>query len=303
MDYFVASVFLGVLVLILTVILWIARVAATRAEERHEKTMDDLEKKIKELNETVEVYRGELDTERLNHVVTVDQVTESGYQSSRDLLDQVTRLQADLDAARRQHQEEIAVLLDLSTTDPLTGLGNLRGLESDFETEYARFKRAQIADPNINQQVVVVTIDLDHFKKLNDNAGHDAGDRALRAIARILRECFEKRPSDDVYRLGGDEFVAVLPGATTDHAVQSALEVINALERQLELRWHEKEAGVTASFGITIGAFDLKISPSKWLTALRKESDHALYAAKNAGRRTVCVYGQSPSLGIKLDGL
>lgn len=301
-----ASVLLGVLVLLLAVLLWIAKINALKLERDFKNEYSNLNNKINELEETLRVLRIELDKERLDNVVTVDQVTESGYQSSRDLLVQLAVLQTDLTEAQRtvrEQKEEIAALFELSVTDPLTGLANRHGLETRFAEECARLKRIRTNDPNQAQQVVVLTMDLDHFKALNDNAGHDAGDHALREVARLLRQFIGKRPSDTLSRFGGDEFVAVLPGATIDHVRQSAMEFLHAVDQQLAFRWLENEAGVTASFGVTIGTFDPRNSTVDWLKAMIKESDQALYEAKRAGRRTVCVYGQSPSLDIQLPDL
>ncbi len=309
MDSFVIIVLLVALSLVLINLLWRAKRDARATRMAHgviALQYADLKEESRKLEETLDVYRRELDTERLNHVVTVDQVTESGYQSNRDLLVQLDLLQTELTEAQktiREQREENRALFELSVTDPLTGLANRHGLETRFEEECARLKRIRTNDPNQAQQVVVLTMDLDHFKALNDNAGHDAGDRALREVARLLRQFIGKRPSDTLSRFGGDEFVAVLPGATIDHVRQSAMEFLHAMDQQLAFRWLENEAGVTSSFGVTIGTFDPRNSTVDWLKAMIKESDQALYEAKRAGRRTVCVYGQSPSLDIQLPDL
>jgi diguanylate cyclase (GGDEF)-like protein len=152
-------------------------------------------------------------------------------------------------------------------TDALTGLLNRRSA-SDALAALLQ-SRADLA---------VALVDLDHFKALNDTHGHDAGDRALRLFARILRE--EARPDDIVARWGGEEFLVALDGADAVQA-KAVLERVQALLSSALDRGGV--AGFTASAGVvdTSHGYDLER-----LVAL---ADRALYAAKDAGRDRIEV--------------
>ena len=144
-------------------------------------------------------------------------------------------------------------------TDALTGLLNRRAWERLVELESARF--ARLADPT-----VVVMLDLDGLKSLNDEQGHAAGDAYLQATAQALSTAV--RQGDAVARLGGDEFAVLLSGCTEEHAPGRLAEI----ERTLD------EAGVSGSLGWA------PISVLKGFGAALAEADAAMYAAKQAGR-------------------
>jgi diguanylate cyclase (GGDEF)-like protein len=154
-------------------------------------------------------------------------------------------------------------------TDQLSGLLNRRSLEM------------QLVDvTNENRAFVVAFGDLDHFKQLNDVYGHDAGDRALRLFARILRDSV--RPSDIPARYGGEEFVVVLP----DCVVADAVGVIERVRARLGLAL---EAGgvppFTVSFGLAATEGSMTFSQTLEL------ADRALLDAKRTGRDRIVAYG------------
>ncbi len=99
-------------------------------------------------------------------------------------------------------------LRDQSIRDTLTGLFNRRYLLETCRREFSRAQRAQ-------QSVSILSIDVDHFKKFNDNHGHDAGDTVLRAVGKCLENSF--RNEDIACRFGGEEFIVVLPGANSSY--------------------------------------------------------------------------------------
>lgn len=121
----------------------------------------------------------------------------------------------------------------LSLTDPLTGLANRRHLEAVLDREFAAAMRGR--------RLAVVLFDLDNFKRYNDSAGHQAGDEALRAFARILEH--ETRALDLAARYGGDEFICVLSDANPDGAVSHMARVQRALV----------DNAILASIGVTAG--------------------------------------------------
>jgi diguanylate cyclase (GGDEF)-like protein len=164
---------------------------------------------------------------------------------------------------------------EAAVLDQLTGLLNRTSLDSRFEElrQQARLTGGSIA---------LVMLDIDHFKALNDEFGHDRGDLVLREIAYALRK--GSRSFELVYRLGGEEFLALLPGLTVTQAglVADRLRVSIAETRHGGLNV-TVSAGVSAAAGAEVD-FD----------QLYREADQALYRAKRAGRNSVAVAGQEP---------
>ncbi len=170
----------------------------------------------------------------------------------------------------RLHAETVA----LSITDALTGLANRRHLFRQLEQEVARAAR-------FRTQVAVVMMDLDHFKDLNDAAGHVAGDSVLRQVAEALKG--QVRRVDVVARYGGEEFCLVLPQVTK----ADAMEVAEKLRRSIaEQPVHGAPAGrVTASAGVAHLPTD-----ATTLEGLLEAADAALYASKHRGRNQITAF-------------
>ena len=137
----------------------------------------------------------------------------------------------------------------------------------------------------------VVFVDLDHFKQVNDTAGHAAGDRALQEVAMILRE--QKRKADVAARVGGDEF-AILMELCSDHEAMRVAEAVLTRVNELELHSGAQRLRVTASIGIACANSD-RVSVSSVLEA----ADRACYAAKRAGRNRIVLATQTePGDGV-----
>jgi len=161
-----------------------------------------------------------------------------------------------------------------SQTDSLTGLLNRRALEQIGEKAIQRARRQSTA-------LSLIMLDLDHFKSINDEHGHDGGDIALHQAALCLRN--NLREVDHIARLGGEEFVAVLPGATPDHAAEIAENLRRCLA-SLTVVHLSQEIRLSASFGVAT----LLPTDTSWLEILRR-GDRALYLAKEQGRDRVAV--------------
>jgi len=167
-------------------------------------------------------------------------------------------------------------LQNQSIRDPLTGLFNRRYMEESFERELHRAARSK------TPMVSFMMIDIDHFKKINDTFGHDAGDMVLRELSHILLK--HSRKEDIACRFGGEEFVLCLPGASQEIAERRASDIREAISR-LSLRYDGSDMGViTISVGISVYP-DL----GETSTELMKKADQALYQAKEAGRNRVIV--------------
>jgi diguanylate cyclase (GGDEF)-like protein len=161
-------------------------------------------------------------------------------------------------------------LADQSLRDSLTGLYNRRYAEETLLREIGRAKRESSA-------LSVVMLDLDHFKSINDEFGHDAGDMALREAATVLVESV--RTSDVVSRVGGEEFLFIFPGASIEAALQKADRVREKV-KALELHHRGRRLPVLT---FSAGAAGFPAHGTVPETLLRA-ADKALYEAKHAGR-------------------
>jgi diguanylate cyclase len=162
-----------------------------------------------------------------------------------------------------------------SKTDALTGLANRRSL--------AAFLRAtQIAAMETGTPLSILMIDIDHFKKFNDNFGHPVGDQVLRLVAKVLQESV--REGDLAARYGGEELIAVLPGTDLDQCTEIAERV---RQRIADARLTRRATGEEiSSITVSIGVAQFRLAES--LEALVERCDRALYHAKRSGRnRTI----------------
>jgi diguanylate cyclase len=174
--------------------------------------------------------------------------------------------------------DNIRTLLDKAEErakkDALTGLPNRRALEEFFRV-------SQIAAMEHGQPLSVLLLDIDHFKKFNDNFGHGVGDQVLRLVASILRE--RVREQDLPARYGGEELIAVLPDADLATSEAIAERIRRAIfECQIKRRsTGDRLPGITVSIGV--GEF----RPGESMAELIERCDQALYRAKASGRNRV----------------
>lgn len=162
--------------------------------------------------------------------------------------------------------------------DALTGLANRRAMERQLQ---------QLVDGDAGGPHSALFIDLDHFKAVNDQAGHAAGDQLLRELAGVLRA--QVRRGDLLARFGGDEFLVLLPNCPADMALRIAESVRRTVDA-FDFQWQGQGYRVTASVGV-IDFFSEELDGEQLL----KEVDAACYAAKRGGRNQVSVVGASPS--------
>ena len=164
-------------------------------------------------------------------------------------------------------------LREQALCDPLTGLYNRRYLDELFARELARARRD-------NAPLALALIDLDHFKRLNDQYGHLDGDDVLRSVAQYL--LVNLRSSDTVFRIGGEEFLVILPGADVREATRR-LEVICQGLAQKPIETRSGVRHVTLSAGLALWP-----EQGRALDELLQAADAALYEAKRRGRNRVC---------------
>lgn len=173
----------------------------------------------------------------------------------------------------------------LATTDGLTGLLNRRSI---LEFGHAEWARAQLG-----AAFCVLLLDIDHFKSINDNHGHAAGDQVLKGVASTVLGAM--RTTDRLGRYGGEEFLIITPDAD----IKQALGVAERVRRAIEAAQFEVlgEARVTVSIGVAIN------SDGDNLEALIQAADEALYTAKEQGRNRVCRSTRSTSIATQAQPL
>jgi diguanylate cyclase (GGDEF)-like protein len=160
--------------------------------------------------------------------------------------------------------------------DLLTGLPNRRSAMEYLERQMARAMRER-------SPLGVILADVDHFKKVNDTYGHQAGDAVLKKIAEILRAAL--RPYDAVGRYGGEEFLIIVPGCDVGRAEEISERIrLRIMQERFDSMPEAQYSHVTCSFGVAIAATE------PWeVAAILAAADGALYAAKKAGRNRVLV--------------
>lgn len=182
--------------------------------------------------------------------------------------------QQQLETQLHEVAEEKSALQELATRDPLTGLYNRRFLDAALPREIARSERDA-------KQLAVIMMDLDHFKEVNDQYGHAAGDEVLRTLAELLKK--GARESDLICRYGGEEFVAIMPSMSVDQA----LERVESWRKQLEdalIFCGDFKISVTLSAGIAVFP-DHGNSPDPLIAC----ADEMLYKSKREGRNRISV--------------
>jgi diguanylate cyclase (GGDEF)-like protein len=160
-------------------------------------------------------------------------------------------------------------LLSQATIDPLTGAFNRRHMES---------RLAQMAELSGRNEAVatILMIDIDHFKRINDQLGHASGDAVLKKLSSLIRE--HTRKTDQLFRMGGEEFVLLLPETSAAESMTVAESIRRAIEKA---DWLGDYPPVTISVGVS--QHELNEKSDEWI----KKADKALYRAKKIGRNNV----------------
>lgn len=175
-----------------------------------------------------------------------------------------------------QQQELLERMERLATEDELTGLANRREFFHAFDRLIASVKRRK-------RPACVGIIDIDHFKQINDQHGHDAGDKALREVAALI--ACSVRGEDMVGRIGGEEFAVLLPDTEPD-AARISLDRVRVRVRENTIHLpDEQDISLTVSIGISA------IDPTGTGHQSLKQADTAMLEAKERGRDRTCVFG------------
>ena len=204
--------------------------------------------------------------EESRSVQSLVQQTQARLKDEHDKARELTERVVELEDEMRRLSEEVS-------TDQLTQIANRRGLLQAFEAERSRLERG-------GGRLSIGLLDIDNFKRLNDELGHSAGDDALKALAALVSSTL--RPTDQVARYGGEEFVVLLPDTPVDEGQQ----ILTRLQRSLTggLFMHEsKQVFVTFSAGVTA------YRESEAIEQALERADQALYEAKRTGKNRTCV--------------
>jgi diguanylate cyclase (GGDEF)-like protein len=184
-------------------------------------------------------------------------------------------------------------LLDESQRDRLTGLYNRHAMDLNIDRMWSVLGRESTQSDTRRNSVVqmyaLAVIDIDHFKKVNDQHGHILGDEILLLVSRLISSCFRK--SDPVYRYGGEEFL-VVPGAESPQAMHALFERVRT---KVEGHYFPQVENVTVSVGYAI--IDPALSPSENIG----RADRALYCAKEMGRNQVQSFSDLLQRGLIKD--
>jgi two-component system cell cycle response regulator len=188
-----------------------------------------------------------------------------------DLNRDYANAQLELAQTNLKLQQREAQIVALTLTDSLTGLGNRRRLEQSLATEINRARRT-------GGSLCAFMADLDHFKRINDTFGHEAGDKVLAAFGELLRR--ETRATEILARAGGEEFVVLMPQTDLARGLATAERIRTAIAAE---RIDSLPDGITASFGVA------ELAAGEQGDAFMRRVDKALYEAKHAGRNCVVV--------------
>jgi len=196
--------------------------------------------------------------------------------SSSWLMNEVEQMRSELERTRSEldnMQSQLQKAEHLAVSDPLTGLPNRRGLEAVLAREVSRARRHKLP-------MSLALLDIDHFKRVNDEHGHAAGDRALVHFAQVLRQ--KIRDVDILGRFGGEEFLLLMPDTPLIGAEFGVNRLLGAIKNApLQL----PHVTLTLRFSAGVAQWRTDEDPA----ALVARADAAMYAAKSAGRGRVAV--------------
>ncbi len=231
-------------------------------------------------------YHGKIDNysqqiAQAEHIGELNSILNDVMRDTRSIQAEALQSRDQLLAARREAQNaeakihaleaELAQVSALASHDQLTNSLNRRGLDEAFERERARAERYGTA-------LTIALLDLDDFKKFNDEHGHEAGDEALIHIVKIIKDTL--RSMDVIGRFGGEEFVVLLP----DTPVNEAIAVISRLQKELTKRIFVYE---NQRFFVTFSAGVAARNADETLQDTLKRADAAMYLAKKSGKNRV----------------
>lgn len=228
---------------------------------------------IAQLKNNVEDHLSEIKKSVEEHQLAETEREEMSKQGYAHIISELARTQKETLMLKEQLQESQQKML----RDPLTGLPNRLAYEERIAVEINRTKRK-------NEPFCLAMWDIDHFKKVNDTYGHEAGDRVLKLLSNIIQT--RVRKVDMFARIGGEEFVLLMP----DTAIEGALNLNNDLRKSVEnSEFHYKGARCPITSSVGIAVFEEYDTPEQILI----KADKALYQSKREGRNRCTIYKHS----------
>ncbi|ADH98105.1 sensor domain-containing diguanylate cyclase [Salisediminibacterium selenitireducens] len=189
-----------------------------------------------------------------------------------DLEDMSERLIASNEILESKVEERTKKLKDLSVRDPLTNVYNRGGFDQQMKAKWTEALQER-------KELSLLFVDIDYFKRYNDEYGHQAGDQTLISVAHTLQEALGEKAI--VSRYGGEEFVLILPGASEEQAASAAATLLKAIRDQ---QIPHSQSQVAPYVTVSIGGISRIPNETDKPDAFIKQADQALYAAKEAGR-------------------
>ncbi|MBO1254595.1 diguanylate cyclase [Alteromonas sp. 5E99-2] len=193
-----------------------------------------------------------------------------------DLEYKVQERTLELEITLRELSEANSELEQLNTIDPLTSIRNRRYFDKRIVAEGRRSRREQTT-------LCLVMLDIDFFKRINDEYGHDVGDECLKHVS-TLAKSFIKRPSDDICRYGGEEFAFILPQTPEE----GAKKFVNSIREKIEATPYN-DGNTCVAMTISAGVASGVVNHEDGEKDILKLADRALYLAKESGRNQICT--------------
>lgn len=255
------------------------------AEVHYQKKLDansSLREQITGIEQAVDTSKdlNELKEKASQYVARMSESLSDREQADSDeqkvLLTLLTEMQTQLTALEKETSEYKNRLLEQqfhTHHDALTQVPNRTAYNERMDLEYRRWKRHGNA-------LCLALIDVDHFKKINDNYGHAGGDKTLQVIAQNINRCL--RATDFLARWGGEEFIILFPETSFDD-LHKPLEAIRRQVERIPFKFKEKKVTITVSIGASI------FNEGDTVEAVFERADRALYEAKNSGRNRIIV--------------
>lgn len=209
-------------------------------------------------------------------------VSKTVLKAKLEAMGRITEMQKRLRTLSAEVQQANLDLQRLSVTDGLTGLANRRRIDDRLVEDWARCSKTE-------ENLALLMLDVDHFKKYNDSLGHGAGDECLKNIAGILEQVCN-READLVARYGGEEFLILMPDMDINGGLETAEQIRSSIEAA-HLPHPESPTAdvVTVSVGIAVTIPEPNLKPKSLLDM----ADNALYDAKEGGRNCVMLNANS----------
>lgn len=219
---------------------------------------------INTLQRTIESRLDEIDTTVTSFTERESERADKAEKASSELEAQLQRMESET----HQLRQSLEAARTEAIIDPLTGVSNRRAYEDRMQIEYSRWKRN-------HTPLVLAVMDIDHFKKINDNFGHPIGDKVLKVVAGRLQQ--QVRESDFFGRIGGEEFAFLLVDSTIDNALEKT-ETLRKSIQECNFRIKKKKFQVTMSIGLA------QFKGKDTVQTVYQRADQALVQAKKSGR-------------------